>query len=114
MLLKSGMNKGFPLGIFMQCLNICYGVSSCSKCAAYDDNYKTCYYSNPHSILGKLNYITFNSINADKILSVYSTEHAKINCTKCTLSGKHEERESACVFNQIKILCKLKHPDFIC
>ena len=100
------MNKGLPLAVFVQCLNVCYSLSSCRNCTAYDKNCKTCFYSNPHEMLAGLK----NVANVSRIIGSYSIEHVKIQCTNCDIGKKHNEYESVCVFNQIKILCKLKHP----
>ena len=96
------MNKGSPLAVFIQCLNSCFNQESCFNCKAYSSDFKTCYYSNPNHL--------FHEYKESALIYVYSTEHAKIGCQKCTLTKKNFH-DSTCIFNHIKVLCKLKCPE---
>lgn len=95
------MNKALPLAILIAELNYCYGVENCSDCVLYSIEYHTCKYTTTHAM--------FSNTTTENLLYMYSDEHCKIDCTRCTLPNRHSI-EALCVYTHCKILDKLKHP----
>ncbi len=94
------LNKGNALALFINCINMCYYLEDCSKCIAYNPEYETCMYSNPISIEVKED-------TCNRILNIYCIEHLKHSCRKCEITP--QSIDSMCMYNQMKILWKLKH-----
>lgn len=95
------LNKGNALALFINCINMCYYLEDCSKCIAYNPEYETCEHSNPISIEVKEN-------TCNRILNIYCIEHLKHSCRKCEIITP-KSIDSMCMYNQMKILWKLKH-----